>query len=234
MKNIYLIETNKASNLIENNRGYALITDKFTQSDLDFIQAKFINIYITNDEQIKYGDFCIDLETNDVFKTFNPYVEWLWSRKIIITNDSDLIKEGVQQISNEFLEWQVENPSCEEVEFEKEHDDTVPYLKMRYVKPYKTIIPSEQSKQLTLKKVALNYAKNELKDRGTESDILICSIDFINGAEYQAKQMYSESEVLQLIQHLKDYTRESEIVLGYDERKPIEFLEIFKSNLKKK
>ncbi|WP_196300891.1 hypothetical protein, partial [Streptococcus pneumoniae] len=79
--------------------------------DLDFIQAKFINIYLTSDEVIKYGDFCIDLETNDVFKTLNPDVEWEWSRKIILTNDTDLIKDGVQQVSNEFLEWLVENPS---------------------------------------------------------------------------------------------------------------------------
>lgn len=199
MKNIYLIATDKASNLIENNRGYALITDKFTQSDLDFIQAKFINIYVTNDEEIKYGDFCIDLDNNDVFKTLHPVVEWAWSRKIILTNDTDLIKDGVRQVSEEFLKWFVKNPNCEEVEVKKvEHLTNM---------PYRVIIPNEEpkqkdekgrhmtywggleeSKQLTLKEVALNYAKNELKDRGTVSDLLNCSIDFINGAEYGAER----------------------------------------------
>jgi hypothetical protein len=53
MKNIHILRTDKPSRLIKNNRGYALITDEFTQSDLDFIQAKFQNIYITNDEEIK-------------------------------------------------------------------------------------------------------------------------------------------------------------------------------------
>jgi flavorubredoxin len=43
----------------------------------------------------------------------------VWSKKyckIILTTDGDLIKDGVQSIDDEFLEWFVENPSCEEVE----------------------------------------------------------------------------------------------------------------------
>jgi hypothetical protein len=39
--------------------------------------------------------------------------------KIILTTDPNLIKEGVQAIDDEFLEWFVKNPSCEEVEVEK-------------------------------------------------------------------------------------------------------------------
>jgi hypothetical protein len=41
------------------------------------------------------------------------------SKKIILTTDQDLIKDGVQSIDDEFLEWFVKNPSCEEVEIEK-------------------------------------------------------------------------------------------------------------------
>jgi hypothetical protein len=40
-------------------------------------------------------------------------------KKIIITTDPELIKEGVQSIDDEFLEWFVKNPSCEEVETER-------------------------------------------------------------------------------------------------------------------
>jgi hypothetical protein len=36
-------------------------------------------------------------------------------KKIILTTDQDLIKDGVQEINDEFLEWFVKNPSCEEV-----------------------------------------------------------------------------------------------------------------------
>jgi hypothetical protein len=34
-------------------------------------------------------------------------------KKIILTTDQDLIKDGVQAIDDEFLEWFVSNPSCE-------------------------------------------------------------------------------------------------------------------------
>jgi hypothetical protein len=37
-----------------------------------------------------------------------------------------------------------------------------------------------------------------------------------------------EKEMLcDLVQSLKDYTKESQIIFGYDEREPIEFVEIF-------
>jgi hypothetical protein len=39
-------------------------------------------------------------------------------RKIILTTDVDLIKDGVQTIDDEFLEWFVKNPSCENVKVE--------------------------------------------------------------------------------------------------------------------
>ena len=37
-------------------------------------------------------------------------------KKIILTTDQELIKDGVQSIDEEFLKWVVKNPSCEEVE----------------------------------------------------------------------------------------------------------------------
>ena len=40
--------------------------------------------------------------------------------KIILTIDTDLIKDGVQETPDEFLEWFVKNPSCEEVDVKKE------------------------------------------------------------------------------------------------------------------
>lgn len=40
-------------------------------------------------------------------------------KKIILTTDQDLIADGVQAIDNEFLEWFVENSTCEFVEVEE-------------------------------------------------------------------------------------------------------------------
>ena len=52
-------------------------------------------------------------------KTINNTEKWLDNnkcKKIILTTDPDLIKDGVQAIDDEFLEWFVKNPSCESVE----------------------------------------------------------------------------------------------------------------------
>jgi hypothetical protein len=67
--------------------------------------------------------------------TMDDYHPW---KKIILTTDQDLIKDGVQAIDDEFLEWFVKNPSCEFVEINK----------YAYAKPnfgnYKIIIPKEE------------------------------------------------------------------------------------------
>lgn len=46
----------------------------------------------------------------------------------------------------------------------------------------------------------------------------------------QSTHQYSEQNMLDLIQSLKDYTAESNNILGHDEREPVEFLNIFKDN----
>jgi hypothetical protein len=79
-------------------------------------------MYITSDEEIS------GLENN--IWVYNNGRVWLWQntmtlvsnnkpRKIILTTDQDLIKDGVQSIDDEFLEWFVKNPSCERIEVEK-------------------------------------------------------------------------------------------------------------------
>jgi hypothetical protein len=42
-------------------------------------------------------------------------------KKIILTTDETLIKDGVQEIDKEFLEWLDKNPSCEFVEIDLQH-----------------------------------------------------------------------------------------------------------------
>jgi hypothetical protein len=42
-------------------------------------------------------------------------------KKIILTTDPDLIKDGVQAIDDEFLEWFVKNNSCEGVEVKRNY-----------------------------------------------------------------------------------------------------------------
>jgi hypothetical protein len=151
MKNIHLIKTDKPSRLWVNNlrRRYELETEPLIGSNT----AQ--HIYITNDEEIEEGDWHV-LKDGDykgelrqlITKPSSPYI----SSKVILTTDIDLIKNGIQAIDDEFLEWFVKNPSCESVEVkEKQHFEAD---KSKRINPlngvyysYKIIIPQEESKQ---------------------------------------------------------------------------------------
>jgi len=73
-------------------------------------------------------------------------------------------------------------------------------------------------KQETLEEVAEHYAENEIKDRGTYKDKLICSIDFMAGAKWQQERSYSEEEVLvKLYECLGHFAYEHNIVINGNE-----------------
>jgi hypothetical protein len=75
--------------------------------------------------------------------------------KIILTTDQDLIKDGVQAIDDEFLEWFVKNPSCEEIKVNKIYNDygetdIFDLVCTPHSFKYKITIPKEEPKQETL------------------------------------------------------------------------------------
>lgn len=133
MKNIHVLSTDKPSRLlITIPKGNLLLSKKYTMGS----HWENKHIYITSDEEIKEGD-CrysgvqnnielvtkFSLKVNKEYWKINPHLY----KKIILTTDIDLIKDGVQAIDDTFLEWFVKNPSCEEVE-----------IKTRYLHSYKT------------------------------------------------------------------------------------------------
>jgi hypothetical protein len=122
------------------------------------------NIYITNDEEIKDGDWAyhkifgvgkithihgeysfVSIKRNSTDGTITTP----WRRnipdikKIILTTDQDLIKDSVQTIDDEFLEWFVKNPSCESVEVIYEPKN---FLDTKQGWEYEIIIPKEEPK----------------------------------------------------------------------------------------
>jgi hypothetical protein len=137
MKNIHILQqTDKPSRLHE----YDFLSPMgLSKEPLQWRLGR--NIYITNDAEIKEGD-CIICGIN-IYKasTLNKSV-WDISKKIILTTDQDLIKDGVQKIDDEFLEWFVKNPNCERVETIK-----VPYFDESGYS-YLSIIPKEEPKQV--------------------------------------------------------------------------------------
>jgi hypothetical protein len=160
MKNIHIILTEKPSRL------YFNINDKEFQiceiEKTSTILKPNRHIYITSDEEIKEGDWFIT--KGEVFKcTMSD--EFIWRnnfdkfpsikiecKKIILTTDQDLIDDEVQAIQNDFLEWFVKNPICENIktEFFAKFSNNL----------YKIIIPKEESKQETLEEVAERKFQN--------------------------------------------------------------------------
>jgi hypothetical protein len=118
MKNIHLLATDKPSrlHLIED---VLMFTNEYKNSVCD----SEVNIYITNDEEIKEGD-CF-LHPDNTVERASRNLDGRGVKKIILTTDPSL--DGVQAIDDKFLEWFVNNPNCEEVE-----------IKTRYLHSYKT------------------------------------------------------------------------------------------------
>ena len=157
MKNLHLIPTDKPSRLCKSK-----ITQKLSMTDvLSFYGDGTYNqhIYITSDEEIKEDDWFTENGINTLLQW--RINKWKMSysfpsemndicKKIILTTDQDLIKDGVQAIDDIFLEWFVENPSCESVEVDKNWNyplDKSWEYKLR-------IIPQEEPKQETLEEAA--------------------------------------------------------------------------------
>jgi len=160
MKNLHLLPTNEPSSLVLDtvNNNLFITTTKYFGTNI----MKFQNIYITSDEEIKEGDWFIDLELSYIKECTDIhdknglpishniiYPDITNIKKIILTTDEELIADGVQAIDDEFLEWFVKNPSCEEVKFYKDLiqvNQNNPVLKgsTALVESYKIIIPQEE------------------------------------------------------------------------------------------
>jgi hypothetical protein len=176
MKNIHILPTTQKSKIFFNhNKGF----EKYQFSKEPFINGLTNttnqNIYITSDEEIKEGDYIYENNLNNetrvymvekrndrlLFFRFRNVPIWLDKnrhncKKIILTTDQDLIKDGVQTIPDEFLEWFVKNPSCEELKIGIEiwNDGTF---------SYRIIIPNEESKLTsTINKDELGIPKGNL------------------------------------------------------------------------
>ena len=135
-KNIFLIATDKQSKLYhwignDTYKGGLRLRKLSGFCEETSIGIKNQHIYITNDEEIKKGDWCYLNKDGKkyVYKcTEKPQNPKHWGLKIILTRDPKLIADGIQPIPDEFLEWFVKNPSCERVEVK--HKDVVQFGNM--------------------------------------------------------------------------------------------------------
>ena len=223
MKNIHLLPTDKDSNLFIGDLSGQL---HFNYS-IEKGSSRNQHIYITSDEEIKEGvnQWYLDKFLN---KPRNSSGSQYGEKQdvIILTTDQDLIKDGVQAIDDDFLEWFVHNPSCEWVEVIYTNCANCVKIQGQELSPdcchnyqYKIIIPKEE--QCTCKKhdpycchihgscptcvkkeepnqeTLEEAAKNYSKTFIEDNGTL--EVDFKAGAKWQQERMYSEEEVLELL-----------------------------------
>jgi len=119
MKNIHILNTDKET-LIHFDSKKLFISPNYHLSRTinSIVQGK--NIYITSDEYIGYSYYLDgDLVRKGVIDDKEYWEVRKDYKKIIMTTDPELIKDGVQEIPEVFLKWLVDNPDCEYVEVEK-------------------------------------------------------------------------------------------------------------------
>jgi hypothetical protein len=234
MKNIHVLPTDKPSEFYSIDGKHKLANSTMAMDwYISSVGYKPHNIYITSDEEIKEGDWVtngltIMIANLDGQPTMDDYHPW---KKIILTIDQDLIKDGVQAIDDEFLEWFVKNPSCEFVEIDlvpvNEFGSEITVGGYGFDKfKYKIIIPKEEPKQETLtyteavKKEERIFNSIMMKQETLEEVALRFlphsevehDTDFITGFELgakwkqeQDKNKFSEEEVLELFKKWRDF-----------------------------
>jgi hypothetical protein len=212
MKNIHLLPTEDKSRITKYNK--ELHIEKIAIYNEPSIKMEVFNMYITSEEEIKEGEYGLS-RLGEIIKFHSGY-DYRYYAKIILTTDPDLIADGVQAIDDEFLEWFVKNPSCEFVEVPKWFDglDFLEYIIIipqeepkqetleaaMYILQNSTYgamgkVCDEEPKQETLEEAAENYCSNSHainEDRASWQDI---EFAFKDGAEWQAKRMYSEEDM---------------------------------------
>jgi hypothetical protein len=219
MKNIHVLPTENESRLVKSK-----FSDTLLLADMASKRAEWkrFNIYITSDEEIEDGDWVYFILTNEVIKVPLGGFKGKVCKKIILTTDQYLIKDGVQAIDDAFLEWFVKNPSCEFVNIEKYHGINTSIAEVNYIggdgslswqgrsdfRDYKIIIPKEDeevgfmSKELDIEKE--RSLKQETLEEAAErySAYSLSKVGFIEGAKWQQEQdknKYSEENIIDFI-----------------------------------
>jgi hypothetical protein len=218
MKNLHLISTEKPSRLYYKDDNYKLANSTMAMDwYISSAGYKPTNIYIISDEEIKKKDYvvvsCSEIKIEEVRSIKDYYNEQFlfedgsqihidYCKKIILTTDPDLIKDGIQTIDDDFLKWFVENPNCRYV------DQRLIWDEEKLTSIYKIIIPEKEPKQDLEKEIFeleqeldipshLRWHNSKPKQKTLEeaaanlADPNLCKTDnWIAGAKWQQERMY--------------------------------------------
>ena len=148
MKNVFVLPTDKPSRvyLIKSNNRLGLTSTNPEYMENFGSGTQNQHIYITSDEKFVIDEYITD--GIEVIKATPKLVDGQgllnrrdW-KKVILSTDGDLIKDGVQAPDDEFLEWFVKNPSCEYVEVSEDYFKPSNMVYGHDTEPYKIIIPT--------------------------------------------------------------------------------------------
>jgi len=206
MKNIHVLPTNNYAPLVHSTNKYGGYFKSEHYSPMKEMGDSYQHIYITIDEEIKEGDWVYCLTENRVLISNVSYSKLDDRFKIILTTDNDLIKDGVQAIDDEFLEWFVKNPSCESVHVYNqtqvgyEYDEyhfilEEPFIEYTNTNDCTSMIynPKEETAEEAAKRL---YPKHISDPYNPSEDLLEEERNiFIKGAKWQAERMYSEEDL---------------------------------------
>ena len=152
MKNIHVLPTDEPSRLYKQTG--VLLLDTISDISKDGIYRNQ-HIYITSpNEDINENDYIITKDGRLVEVSYLLSNDLEGASKIVLTTDP-MLSPDVHKIPDEFLEWFVKNPSCEEVEviydyFQVDQNNPVFRGSTALVKQHKIIIPKEEPKQETI------------------------------------------------------------------------------------
>ena len=205
MKNIHIIPTDKPSRLLYFGTSKEL-TLQINLATFRVFERSPQNIYITNSEEINKDTkpcWCINTIKNTwdddliYYQGSMPQYHHMGFKKIILTTDPELIKNGVQEVPEYFLKWFIvgKNP-IEYVEI-KPHLESLDTMK----NSYEIIIP--QPKQETIEEVAERILANNidgLKDLLNDDDLFYFYKGVIINygvavAEHQSEKTFSEEDM---------------------------------------
>jgi hypothetical protein len=125
MKNIFIIPTDKPSRLYYSTNNSNLLLARNTNVTFRTFERSPQNIYITSGDKFVCDEYVTDgievIRASSKLVNAQGLVDRRDWKKIVLTTDTKLIEDGVQPIIDNYLEWFVENPTCEEVEVIKEY-----------------------------------------------------------------------------------------------------------------
>jgi hypothetical protein len=215
MKNIHVLKTDKPSRLYS--IGETLILSPLSTKHENNIGR---HIYITSDEEIKdirpyKGKW--QLEQGQILNKFPSYLTDLSECKLVImTTDQDLIKDGVQAIDDEFIEWFVKNPTCEWVTITELND----LSKNKYrIYNYKEAIPKEEYKKQTIEGILETLDTKQLG----ELNIFLKGVE---RKEAQNKELYDD--LVDLLERLRPIYKEVTDLHWKYEQKRLDLIELLK------